>query len=87
RLGSGRTPIVEARQYVSNGQVSLVCVSASILSADAQDLRRQADELIAACKPFDVKLVLGGRGAWPEPSYGHRLETFEEFHHLLADAF
>ncbi|MEL6546269.1 MAG: helix-turn-helix domain-containing protein [Myxococcota bacterium] len=82
-----RTPIVEARQYVSNGQVSLVCVSASILSADAQDLRRQADELIAACKPFDVKLVLGGRGAWPEPSYGHRLETFEEFHHLLADAF
>lgn len=82
-----RTPIVEARHFVANGQVSMVCVSASILSGDAQDLRRQADELVAACKPFDVKLILGGRGAWPEPNYGHRLESFEELHHLVTDVF
>ncbi len=82
-----RTPIVESRHYVAYGQVNLVCVSASILSADSQDLRRQADELIAACKPFDVKLIIGGRGAWPEPSYGHRMETFEELHHLVTDVF
>lgn len=82
-----RTPIAEARNHVANGKVELVCVSASILSADTQDLRRQTDELIAACKPFGVRLVLGGRGAWPEPRYGYRLETFAEFRELLSGAF
>ncbi|MEM6531201.1 MAG: helix-turn-helix domain-containing protein [Myxococcota bacterium] len=82
-----RTPISEARSHVANGKVELVCVSASILSADTQDLRRQTDELIAACKPFGVRLILGGRGAWPEPRYGYRLETFAEFRDLLSGAF
>lgn len=80
-----RTPIAEARRFVAGGAVELVCVSASILSGDAFDLRRQTDELIAACKPFGVEIVFGGRGAWPEPSYGHRHETFEEFHRFIAE--
>lgn len=80
-----RTPIAEARRFVAGGEVELVCVSASILSGDAFDLRRQTDELIAACKPFGVQIVFGGRGAWPEPSYGHRHETFEEFHRFIAE--
>jgi MerR family transcriptional regulator, light-induced transcriptional regulator len=77
-----RTPIAEIGPALGRG-VRMLAVSASEVSVDAPDLRRQADALGRLSRAAGVTLVLGGAGAWPErPRTGvrfHGLEPFRAF--------
>lgn len=83
RWAGRRTPLGDLVNAIHHREVGLVALSASCISCDAQ-LRELHAVLAPAARLAGVELVLGGEGAWPEsPSYGHRLRSFEELHHLL----
>ncbi|NQW04988.1 MAG: helix-turn-helix domain-containing protein [Acidobacteria bacterium] len=81
-----RTPVAEVSRLVGEGDVDLVVVSASVALTNQADLAQLADDLGAACRAHNVRLVLGGNGAWPETlSYGVRLTSFARFHQYLTE--
>jgi excisionase family DNA binding protein len=82
-----RSPVHEVQAHIAGGTTQMVLVSASSASTDEERLRQQADSLGSAARAAGVELVLGGSGLWPEePSYGARLNSFEELsRHLLRD--
>jgi excisionase family DNA binding protein len=58
------TPVAELVRAVSD--VDLVAVSASQSSNDARALGEQGRALVQACRRRQARVLLGGRGAWPE---------------------
>jgi len=83
--GGRRTPIDEVRAFSKGRQLDLLAVSASVVSSDAAFLSRQAEALAAVCRPAGIDLVLGGRGAWPDPPpWGVRLHDFASLASFLA---
>lgn len=80
-----RTPLGALPTFLSTGAVSLVAVSASAHSADADTLSGHAAHLAAICHDAGVRLLFGGRGAWPDPPpYGLRLHGFQDLARHLA---
>lgn len=83
--GGRRTPIDEVRAFLERRPLDLLAVSASSVSSDAAQLARQADGLARVCRLSGVRLVLGGRGAWPDPPpFGLRLHHFVDLASSLA---
>jgi excisionase family DNA binding protein len=86
--GGRSTPTREVVARVAQGDCDLVAVSAAGSCADAARLREQARAVRAACAERDVQLILGGAGAWPEPTSDlprfHRVRNFRELHELLG---
>jgi excisionase family DNA binding protein len=83
RWAGRQTPLPEIDRLLGQGQVGLLAVSASEMSADAVGLRRQAEVLGRRCRALGVSLVLGGNGAWPErPRHGVRLRSLGPLHDL-----
>jgi methanogenic corrinoid protein MtbC1 len=81
-----RTPTRDVQARIAGGAIQMVLVSASSASTDEALLREQAEALGSAARPAGVRLVLGGRGPWPEEqTYGDRLDSFEELSRLLRD--
>lgn len=79
-----KTPINFACEFLANGQVGLVAVSASEYSRDTRSLADQAGRLGSACQALGIPLLLGGKGLWPEqPVYGYRILTFAELRSVL----
>jgi excisionase family DNA binding protein len=75
-----RTPIGELRPVLAGG-VRMLAVSASEVSENALELRRQAEALGRLARTAGVTLVLGGGGAWPDrPRTGVRFKALEPFH-------
>jgi excisionase family DNA binding protein len=73
-----RTPVEGLGEALDAQQIRMVLVSASLSSDDEAQMREIARALGDACRRRGVFLVLGGRGAWPEPPpYGVRLHGFE----------
>lgn len=84
-LGSP-TPTTELVEAIESFRPGLVAISASAWSSDADVLRAHFRWIAKACRAQGARLVLGGRGAWPEkPTYGARAGSFEEFAKLLTD--
>jgi excisionase family DNA binding protein len=75
-----RMPIDEVARALSGpSPVRMVAVSASLSSDDAQRLGRTAATLAKLCEKAGARLILGGRGAWPERTRGaSRLHQFRE---------
>ena len=74
-----RTPLSELPAEIARHSSNLgaVALSASVVCSDAQWLAREVFALENACRPQNVMLVLGGRGAWPEhPAYATKLASF-----------
>ena len=83
-LGS-LTPMNEVSNLVENRNVDMVALSASRASNDHASLASQLNEVVPLCKKTNTKLILGGRGAWPEPlSYGTRFQDFSSLTHLIT---
>lgn len=79
-----RTPAPELRRGLERG-ARMLCVSASMASADAVGLRRQADELGRIARAAGAALALGGAGAWPaRPRVGVRFSALEPFHRFAV---
>lgn len=79
-----RMPLEEvARALSGSAPVKMIAVSAAISSDDAQRLGRVVATLVKLCEKGGAKLILGGRGAWPDGVRGAlRLHSFRE----LAEA-
>ncbi|MGF1468274.1 MAG: helix-turn-helix domain-containing protein [Sandaracinaceae bacterium] len=74
-----RTPIAELGPALEQHDVEMLAVSASLHAADAGLLTEQARRLEALCRPREVALLLGGRGAWPDPPpYGRVVRDFRD---------
>jgi MerR family transcriptional regulator, light-induced transcriptional regulator len=87
-LWCGRAvPTAELVARTRAGDCDLVGLSAAESSGDAEALREQIRAVGSACAEGQVELVVGGRGAWPEPGPDlpkfHRLREFRELHALL----
>lgn len=71
-------------EQVRKGGVQMVALSASAFSTDHRGLRQQITRVGAVCQRYDVPLVLGGAGAWPDPPpFGRRLHHWADFSELL----
>lgn len=71
---SGRaTPTAEILRMVEERAVDAVALSASVV-APPPVLAAQAETIGDACRAAGIPLVLGGRGAWPEPPPYGRVE-------------
>lgn len=78
------TPTDELLRLVRRGHVAMVGLSASSASDDAARLCALAGDLGRVCARRDVRLVLGGEGAWPEhPEHAVRVRTFRDLRALL----
>jgi excisionase family DNA binding protein len=60
------TPLSDLERLASEGSIGAVAVSASI-GRGRGELAEAAARLGTACRAGRVGLVLGGRGAWPDP--------------------
>lgn len=81
-----RTPTAELLEMIAtHGQgISLVALSASATSIDRVALAAQAETLGEACALHEVRLLLGGSGAWPEaPRHGARLHRLVDLRAAL----
>lgn len=81
-----RTPLSELPAEVTRQSSALgaVALSASVVCSDAQWLAREVLALENACRPHEVLLVLGGRGAWPEqPAYATKIASFSRLGEAL----
>lgn len=79
-----RTPPCEIIESVETQHTSMVALSASLASNDAQLLGRLVEQIGATCAEHNVHLVLGGAGAWPtHPAYGSRIASLAAFHDYL----
>jgi excisionase family DNA binding protein len=82
-LGSP-TPTDVLVEAIGTYRPAMVAVTASACSSDGEGLNVKYRQIANACRKYGAKLVLGGRGAWPEkPSYGNRVRTFADFEELL----
>jgi methanogenic corrinoid protein MtbC1 len=87
RWAGRRTPIEHVRQYIERGEVRMVAISASIYSTDAPILATHAERIGAVCERHGVRLLLGGKGLWPDPPpYGRRIRSFAQLYALLSEA-
>ncbi|MGZ3438332.1 MAG: cobalamin B12-binding domain-containing protein, partial [Polyangia bacterium] len=78
-------PIDDIADAVGRLDVRLCALSASAWSSHPRKLAAEAEQLGLACAAYNVQLVLGGRGAWPErPAYGRVIRDFATFTELLA---
>jgi hypothetical protein len=76
-----RTPIAELGPALARTRARILAVSASEVSADAEALKRQAQDLGRTARAAGAALVLGGSGSWPDrPRTGVRFAAFEPFH-------
>ena len=67
-LWSGRrSPIQSLEDYVRQGGVALMALSASSYATDTIGLAQEAETLASACRQEGATLMLGGAGLWPEP--------------------
>jgi excisionase family DNA binding protein len=67
-------------------RIDLLAVSASSYSSNAGDLGRQYRELDALSKELDLRLVLGGSGAWPnDVPMEQRMNEFSHFNQILVE--
>jgi excisionase family DNA binding protein len=84
-LWAGRsTPAAALAEAVARGDAEVLAVSASVASPPGA-LAAEVAALAPACRAAGVALVLGGAGAWPEPSApGRRVRTFAELRAFLA---
>jgi excisionase family DNA binding protein len=77
RWSGRRTPSAEIVRLVEAGGVDGVAVSASV-AAERSSLAAQAATLGAVCRRKGVHLLVGGRGAWPDPlASGRVVREFE----------
>lgn len=84
RWAGRATPPEEIVRWLEEDGVELLAASASEKSKSKALLSKWVELVAPACKAQNAELILGGRGAWPDPpSYGWRLQTFEELHGLL----
>lgn len=75
------TPVGELERGLDSQDVSMLAVSASSYSNDAETLAHQARVLDTVCRPRGLTLLLGGEGAWPDPPpYGSLVRDF----HVLS---
>ncbi len=76
-LWSGRvTPMSEVIRQVEKGAVDAVALSASV-TADPRRLAAEAAAVGESCDRASVHLVVGGKGAWPEPlPHGQLVRSF-----------
>lgn len=83
---SGRAvPVAEIVRQVDAGAVDAVALSASVVAAPAV-LAAEARAVGEACARAGAALVAGGRGRWPEPFPGGRLErTFDGLRAWMAE--
>ena len=80
----GPTPTSVLIETIEGHSPAIVAMSASSWSSDADLLLRHYNEIARACRRSGAVLVLGGAGNWPKrPAYGHRVESFTEFAHIL----
>lgn len=64
---SGRdTPVADLERAATGSSAAALVLSASV-RADAHNLAEVAVRLASASRSSRVRLVLGGRGAWPDP--------------------
>jgi excisionase family DNA binding protein len=86
--GGRGLPITELTACLDQGRCKMLAMSAAAELRDAVSLRLQAEQLGRACAQREVRLVLGGAGAWPTPSAElppfARVHDFHELHELLA---
>ncbi|MBI4955402.1 MAG: helix-turn-helix domain-containing protein [Myxococcales bacterium] len=79
-----RTPTDEVARLVTQGSLAAAAVSASASSDDGELLARFVTQVGQACSRAGTRLVLGGRGAWPEPApYGVRLRRLADLPALV----
>jgi excisionase family DNA binding protein len=83
---SGRvTPAAEIVRQVEEGAIEAVALSASVVAAPPA-LAAEATIVGEACARRGVRLVVGGRGPWPEPLPHGRVErTFEGLRAWMAE--
>ena len=80
-----RAPVDELVQWAKSGRISMLAVSASPWSTDAESLRHVAEGLAQGASDSSTRLVLGGGGAWPESIAGAtRVWSMEQFHATLT---
>lgn len=86
-LGGRADPAIIA-DTLAERDVRMLAVSASSWSEDAVTLARLARDLQELCRPRDIALIVGGRGAWPTVlPYGERLTTFDAFADRLDEVY
>jgi methylmalonyl-CoA mutase cobalamin-binding subunit len=84
RWAGRRTPTAELVRIVEEGAVDAVALSASVV-AHRGVLEAQCAAVGAACARRGVHLVMGGRGAWPEPPpHGVVVRRFEALRPWMA---
>ncbi|NQV71939.1 helix-turn-helix domain-containing protein [bacterium] len=82
-LGS-LTPMNEVCNLLKTSNVDMVALSASRASNDEASLALQLSIVGPICQKTNTKLILGGRGAWPDPlNYGTRFQDFSSLTHLI----
>jgi excisionase family DNA binding protein len=83
-----KTPLDDLEEALASRPVQAIAVSASSYLCDEKEMKRQLKLLATRAEEASVPLFVGGKGAWPvAPSYGKRLDNFEDFHReLLAIA-
>jgi len=82
-----RTPIEEIVAGLEHDDVKLVGLSASIASKDGARLAAQLAPIMAAADRHKVRVLVGGRGAWPDVPRPHaRVRSFAEVHEELANS-
>jgi excisionase family DNA binding protein len=87
RWSGRRTPLDALSALLDSGEVQMVAVSASVYSSDADLLAAFAARTGSICRKAGADLLLGGRGAWPEPPpYGTRLTDFCSLRAYLEQA-
>lgn len=65
--------------------VRLVALSASVVTRDELRLRQQAEQIASAAHGRDIRIVLGGAGAWPSHLAGtHRMHSLVELHNVFT---
>lgn len=70
---------------IRSNDYQAIALSASVFSSNADRLREVVTYLGTLCRQHEVRLFLGGRGAWPEyPVAAERLSSFEDFSRRLS---
>ncbi len=81
-----RVPTADLCAFIEARRPRLVLMSASAYSTDDVALAAQAERVGQACSSAGARLVLGGRGHWPEASSrAERLRRFVELVPLLRE--
>lgn len=79
-----RAPLNEVTNLIGEGKLGLVASSATAYLTDEKELAAWLLKVTEVCRKAGVRLMVGGRGAWPEnPSYAERVNSFEEVREKL----